>query len=217
MPTKKTQAAVAAAGAAAAAKPARSRKAAEPEPVVEAALEKPDRTMWWALAVLAAAVVFGGGYLVGHAVADDGGELNARGRGRIVVSGQGADDFPMGPGHHLPGMIPFEMFPMPEGSQVPDRSNDEAVDGQGYLGIRGVDTPGAVRIVEVEAGSPADEAGIAAGDRVVSFDGNAIGSMEQLADLVRATAPGTEVEMVLGGPGGGRSVTVVVGERPDSE
>ena len=211
MPTKKTEAA-------AAAKPARSRKVAESEPVVEAAPEQPDRTLWWALAVLAAAVVFGGGYLVGHAVADDDGELRAGGRGGVIVSGQGMiDEFPMGPGHHLPGMVPFEMFPMPGMDQVPDQSNDEAVDGQGYLGIRGVDTPGAVRIVEVETGSPADEAGIEAGDRVVSFDGTPIGSMEQLADLVRATAPGTEVEMVLGGPGGGRSVTVVVGERPDSE
>lgn len=213
MPTKKTPAA-----SAAAARPARSRKAAEPEPATATTPDKPDRTMWWALGVLAVAVVFGAGYLVGHAVGDDPDGFGPQGRGRIVVSGEGTiEGLPMGPGRHLPGMIPFEMFPMPGGDHRPERSTDEVVEGQGYLGIRGVDTPRAVRIVEVQEGSPADAAGIAVGDRVVSFDGIAIGSMEELARLVRATTPGTEVEMVLGGPGGGRSVTVVVGERPDSE
>lgn len=214
MPTKKTEATAAASEAAV--KPSRTRKVAEP--AVATAPDRPDRTMWWALAVLAAAVVFGGGYLVGHAVADDDGEFGARGRGGIIVSGEGMiEGLPMGPGHHLPGMVPFEMYPMPGMDQVPGQSDDGTTEGQGYLGIRGVDGPGAVRILEVEAGSPADEAGIEAGDRVVSFNGTAIGSMEQLADLVRATAPGTEVEMVLGGPGGGREVTVVVGARPDGE
>jgi membrane-associated protease RseP (regulator of RpoE activity) len=216
MPTKKTQAAAASA-AAETAKPARNRKAAEPEPVVEPAAEKPDRTMWWALVVLAAAVVFGGGYLVGHAVADDDGEFGPQGRGRIVVSGPGTEDYPMGPGHHLPGMIPFEMYPMPGMDQAPDQADDGASEGEGYLGIRGVDTPGAVLILEVEAGSPADDAGIAANDRVISFGGTAIESMEQLAALVRRTEPGTEVDMVLGGPGGRHAVTVVVGERPEGE
>ena len=33
---------------------------------------------WWALAVVAALVVFGGGYLVGHAVGDDGSDRAVR-------------------------------------------------------------------------------------------------------------------------------------------
>jgi serine protease Do len=103
-----------------------------------------------------------------------------------------------------------EFYPTPE---VPG-DQGQADEGVGFLGISGIDTPGAVRIVEVLAGSPADQAGITRGDRVISFGGTPIDSMEQLAELVRGTEPGTEVEMVLGGPGGGHTVTVVVGERP---
>jgi S1-C subfamily serine protease len=163
--------------------------------------------MFWAIAFLAAVAVFGGGYAVGHAAAED--EAPQVHRGGIVVDGEFPGHFPGGrPGH--PGMPPFEAYPVP----TAPGDTAEVVEGQGFLGISGVDTPGAVLVVEVLAGSPADEAGIVAGDRVVSFGGRSIESMEQLADLVRGTEPGTEVEMVLGGPGGGRTVTVIVGERP---
>src|SRR3990172_1742753 len=188
--------------------PARSRKKSEPEVVVET----PDRTMFWAVAFLAAVAVFGAGYAVGHAVAeDDATEVYGSG---VVVAGEFPGRGPMfpggRPGHRFPGLPPSDVHPVPVG---PDDS-DGVVEGRGFLGISGVDTPGAVLVVDVLAGSPADKAGISSGDRVVSFAGESIESMEQLADLVRGTDPGTEVEMVLGGPGGGRTVTVVVGERP---
>ena len=220
MPTKKTEET-------AAAKSARARKTAvpEPEPVVEAApAPRSDRTMFWALGVLGAALVFGGGYLVGHAVGDDGG-VEIAGRGTIAVS---SDQFPMGPmggAQHLPGMVPFEIYPMPhmypmphlnphDNYPAPDQSGGQAeVEGGGYLGISGVDTPGAVMVVEVVPGSPADQAGIVAGDRIISFGGTSIESMEQLADLVHGTEPGTVVEVVVGGPGGGHTVSVTVGDR----
>ena len=94
------------------------------------------------------------------------------------------------------------------------RDSDDVTAGQGFLGITGRDTPGAVLVVEVLPGSPADTAGIESGDRVVAFDGESIVSMEQLSDLVRHTEPGAEVEMVLGGRDGGRTVSIIVGERP---
>ena len=213
MPTKKTEEA-------AASKPTRSRKVVAPEPVVEPA--KPDRTMFWALAVVAVAVVFAAGYLVGHAVADDGGTALG-GRGHIVISGDFPNGMPMFPGghagHRMPGMPPYGVYPAPDRGDDQGQTDDQGqvAAGQGYLGISGVDTPGAVLIVEVLPGSPADQAGITSGDRLISFDGTSIGSMEQLAGLVRGTAPGTEVEVVLGGPGGGHTVTVVVGERPGEQ
>ena len=184
--------------------PARSRKKSEPEVVVA------DRTMFWAVAFLAAVAVFGGGYAVGHAVAeDDATEVYGSG---VVVAGEFPGHGPMFPGGRPghSGLPPIDVCPVPAGSD----DSDEVVEGRGFLGISGVDTPGAVLVVDVLAGSPADNAGISSGDRVISFAGESIESMEQLADLVRGTDPGTEVEMVLGGPGGGRTVTVVVGERP---
>lgn len=168
----------------------RSRSTASAESAVVAA---PDRTLYWAVAILAAVVFFGAGYLVGQEVNDHPDFDGRHGRGMIIVGEHGDFD---------PGMFPpFAEIPGPN-------------EGRGFLGIAGMDTPGGVRIAEVVPGGPADEAGVEAGDRIVAFDGVEVSSMEQLADLVGGTDPGSEVELVLGGPGGGRTVTVIIGERP---
>lgn len=189
----------------------RTRDVPEVEPVPE---EKPDRRLPWALGFLAAVAVFVAGYFVGHAAGDD----VVVGSGRIVVDG----DHPRGPRGDLPFGMPYDMprhrgdhrYPgLPE-RDVPTPDQDAPAATGGFLGIAGVDTPGSVLIVEVVPGSPADEAGVRPGDRVVSYDGTSIDSMEQLADLVRGTAPGTRVTMNLGGPGGAREVTVLVGAAP---
>lgn len=205
-------------------KPARTRRAkAEPEVVVEPTPEpKPDRRLPWALGFLAAVAVFVAGYFVGHAAGED--EVVV-GSGRIVVDGE----LPGGPWDHTPYEMPYDMpyempYDMPHhggghrypGPDVPVPVPDQdAPAAGGYLGIAGVDTPGSVLIVEVVPGSPADDAGIEPGDRVISYDGTPIDTMEQLADLVRDTAPGTTVTIVLGGPGGAHEVTVTVGSRAD--
>ena len=159
--------------------PKKTTEAAEPATT--------DRTMFWAIAFLIAVAVFGAGYAVGHAVAED--DANDAFGGDIALEG------------HIPG------------HQTDHGGSDEVIAGQGFLGITGRDTPGAVLVVDVLPESPADKAGIHSGDRVVAFDGESIVSMEQLSDLVRHTEPGTEVEMVLGGLDGGRTVSVIVGER----
>src|SRR3990172_9872466 len=130
--------------------PARSRKKSEPEVLVE----PPDRTMFWAVAFLAAVAVFGGGYAVGHAVAeDDGTEVYGSG---VVVAGEFPGHGPMFPGGRPghSGLPPIDVCPVPAGSD----DSDEVVEGRGFLGISGVDTPGAVLVVDVLAGSPADNA-----------------------------------------------------------
>lgn len=147
-----------------------------------------DRTMFWAIALLVAVAVFGVGYAVGHAVAED--DANNAFGGDIAFEG------------HIPG------------PQTEHRGSDEASAGQGFLGITARNTPGGVLVIEVLPGSAADKAGIERGDHVVAFDGESIVSRQQLGDVIRGTEPGTEVEMVLGGPNGGRTVSVIVGERP---
>jgi S1-C subfamily serine protease len=49
------------------------------------------------------------------------------------------------------------------------------------------------RIVSVVAGSPADEAGLTAGDIVVGFDGSPVESRRQLQFLIADSAPGQDV------------------------
>ena len=73
----------------------------------------------------------------------------------------------------------------------------------GFLGITGytprLGEPGAI-VASVSPGGPAEAAGMEVNDRIVSFDGQAVGSMDELSVAVRLRAPGTEVpvEVVRG-------------------
>ena len=66
----------------------------------------------------------------------------------------------------------------------------------GFLGITGytpaLGDPGAI-VASVAPGGPAEAAGMEVNDRVVTFDGQPVGSMNELAVAVRLRAPGTEV------------------------
>lgn len=66
----------------------------------------------------------------------------------------------------------------------------------GFLGINGytpaLGEPGAI-VASVSPGGPAEAAGMQVNDRIVSFDGQPVGSMDELAVAVRLRAPGSEV------------------------
>jgi S1-C subfamily serine protease len=76
---------------------------------------------------------------------------------------------------------------------------DIQVLGQGgsQLGIRVSDTANGVRVDDVDAGSPADKAGIREGDVVVEFDGERVRSAMQLTRLVRETPNGRAVPVAV--------------------
>ena len=66
----------------------------------------------------------------------------------------------------------------------------------GFLGITGytpaLGEPGAI-VASVTPGGPAEAAGMQVNDRIVTFDGQSVGSMNELSVAVRLRAPGTEV------------------------
>lgn len=76
-----------------------------------------------------------------------------------------------------------------------------------YLGIKGQDIsssvasaygmPEGVYVYTVVSGSPAEDAGIQAGDIITSFDGQTIYSMEALKELMAYYSAGTEVEVTI--------------------
>lgn len=71
-------------------------------------------------------------------------------------------------------------------------------------------------IVEVIPDSPADQAGLKVGDLIVSLDGQAVKSGEELARLLGRYEPGDTVEIaVLRSVQEERSITVKLGENPD--
>ena len=68
----------------------------------------------------------------------------------------------------------------------------------GFLGITGytprLGDPGAI-VASVTPGGPAEAAGMQVNDRIVTFAGQPVGSMDELSVAVRLQAPGTEVEV----------------------
>jgi len=113
----------------------------------------------------------------------------------------------------------------------------------GYLGVTsqslypqlaeklGLPDPAGALIVQVEAGSPADDAGLetggrriefqgqtdipAGGDVIVGVDGRKLSLEDDLADLISAKSAGDEVELDLVRDDERRTVKVELGERPE--
>lgn len=96
----------------------------------------------------------------------------------------------------------------------------------GYLGVsigpverpevraaRGLSGPG-VEVRALAPGEAAERAGIRAGDVILSIDGEAVGSPERLARIVRARRPGDTVRVLLFREGKEIEISVMLGERP---
>ena len=79
------------------------------------------------------------------------------------------------------------------------------------------DVKGGAVVAEVIAGTPADEAGIEAGDVIVTIDGEPVESYTDLRNQIAEIAPDTEIELGLYREGKKEDVTVKLGERPGEE
>lgn len=71
-------------------------------------------------------------------------------------------------------------------------------------------------VTGVEAGSPADKAGVEAGDIITRFDGKAIEKVADLPRLVGNTKPGTKSTMTVHRRGSSRDLSITIAEiEPD--
>jgi putative serine protease PepD len=89
--------------------------------------------------------------------------------------------------------------------------------GRAYLGVRVATSLGgsSVVIAEVEAGGPADRAGLEPGEVVKAVDGQAIATADQLSTLLADHKPGEKVPVeVRERDGSARTVEVTLGELP---
>jgi serine protease Do len=104
---------------------------------------------------------------------------------------------------------------------------DQGYVSRGYLGIsydgispslaRSLDiTRGAAQVLRVESGSPADAAGLQEGDIILSLDGQTLQNYNQLATIVAGHQPGEEIEITLIRDDEQRTMSVELGERPDT-
>lgn len=70
-------------------------------------------------------------------------------------------------------------------------------------------------VISVVAGSPAEKAGIKAGDLIVAIDGKAVSTTLDLSNVISAKKPGDTLALDLQAAGGAkRSVTVTLGDSP---
>jgi len=103
-------------------------------------------------------------------------------------------------------------------------------DGRAYLGLascRGLfhetmrlplDLSG-VLVIDVVDGTPAEEAGLKAGDIILAVDDQELGAEDSLADLIGGYQPGDRVSLEVQRPGETESLkfTVELGSHPDDE
>jgi membrane-associated protease RseP (regulator of RpoE activity) len=140
-----------------------------------------------------------------HKVGDTPDKINAAGEARVVnlaehVLREIAD---------RPGRLTFTRAPT---SARASRSQGSNV----YLGsipdMAGSETPG-LRLSGVSAGSPADLAGLKAGDVVVELGGKPVKDLYEYSDALYAHQPGDEVDIVVLRDGKRVTVRVKLGKR----
>jgi len=99
---------------------------------------------------------------------------------------------------------------------------DRLKTGQGpaptaFLGVSTTETSdgsaGAL-VMTLVSGGPAQRAGIAEGDLIVTFDGKPVSGADALSGLVQARQPGDTVQIVVERNGSSRTVSVTLGTKP---
>ena len=82
------------------------------------------------------------------------------------------------------------------------KSGAQAASRRPWLGVNSLEEDGRVKVMQVNQESPADQAGIAAGDIILSVNGRAVDSLEAFyTKLWDHTQPGAVIKLtVLHGP-----------------
>jgi S1-C subfamily serine protease len=86
----------------------------------------------------------------------------------------------------------------------------------GYIGVTLAQTPDGIQVQEVQPDTPADTAGIRAGDVLLTVNGTKVRTVNQLSTVLRELAPGTAATIVVDRDGTDVSVDLVLAERPDA-
>lgn len=87
---------------------------------------------------------------------------------------------------------------------------------KGYLGVRITNDPqtGKVQLIQVDAGGPADKAGLKAGDLVTHLNGEPLENFQELIRIIGGARPGARVAVKVLRGGKEQEITVRLGKRP---
>jgi len=108
------------------------------------------------------------------------------------------------------------------GFAIPSDSVKKVADGlisngkvsHAYLGVSIQTATNGVSIGSVRSGTPAQQAGLKAGDVVTAIDGTAVKSSSALESLIAAKQPGDHVTLTIRRGGSTRTIGVTLGTRP---
>jgi S1-C subfamily serine protease len=141
------------------------------------------------------------------------GLFNGRGElvgiGSLVVQYANGSDKPRLPGNMF---VPIDLLP-PILEEL-RRTGTSAASRRAWMGVNCVEDDGTVRIVRVNDDSPADVAGLQAGDRILRIDGVAVRTLDQLwTTLWRNGPPEREVRLEIQRDGDKQTLKVFTVER----
>jgi serine protease Do len=115
-------------------------------------------------------------------------------------------------------------IPIDEASRVAEQLRVSGRVQRGRIGVQidqvtrdvaesiGLGRPQGALVRSVESGSPADKAGIEAGDIITKFNGNAIDRASDLPRMVGNTKPGSKANLTVFRRGGSRDLQITVAE-----
>jgi serine protease Do len=120
-------------------------------------------------------------------------------------------------------------IPMDEAIRVSDQLRTTGRVSRGRIGVQidqvskdvaeaiGLGKPMGAMVRAVESGSPADKAGVEAGDIIIKFDGKSIDRSSDLPRIVGGTKPGTKSTLTVFRRGSSKDLTVTIAEvEPDT-
>ena len=81
----------------------------------------------------------------------------------------------------------------------------------------GLSKPQGALVASVEKGSPADKAGLEAGDVILRFNDKPVAQSSDLPRMVGNTKPGTKASLHVWRSGAGKDLAVTVGEMPEEQ
>ena len=134
--------------------------------------------------------------------------LDARGRvvgvnTQIATGGSGSGN--VGVGFAVPSNTVREV--------LPELSRGETIE-RPYLGVTTAAHPDGAEIQSVRPGSPAEAAGLEAGEVITRVDGRPVQDPDDVAEAVSANDPGNRIEVEVSDGGGERTADVELGARP---
>lgn len=120
-----------------------------------------------------------------------------------------------GAGHAQSAFDQLQNLIRPAGDPAPT----PAPANPGYLGATLDNMPEnaqvtGVMVLKINPGGPAEKAGLAVGDRVVSLETVAVTDLDQFARLMRNQVPGSRIKMTVERNGEPQEVLVTLGQRP---